>query len=111
MLPVDPGQDTTFGDSIGTAVSLGAHNTYNLTIIQPGYATHPWYGDNPDDASTKQETFLLDILTWIKAHLATTGTEPVYLIGFQVPVLAVRVCNCGILLCSRRQHRGTHRSR
>ena len=82
MLGVDPGQGTTFGDSIGTIVSLGAHNTYNLTCIQPGYPFHPWYGDNPGDASTLQETFLLDLLTWIKANLAITGTEKVYLIGF-----------------------------
>lgn len=82
MLPVDPGQETTFGDAMGTAVTLGANDTYNLTVVQPGLPMHPWYGDNPDDASTLQESFILDLVTWLKANLATTGHEAVYLIGF-----------------------------
>jgi len=82
MLPVETGQGTSFGDSIGTIVSLGAHNQYNLTCIQPGLPAHPWYGNNPGDPQTQQETFLLDMVTWAKANLAVTGSEPVYLIGF-----------------------------
>ena len=86
MLPVDPDQDTTFGDSIGTVQGLGAHNAYNLTCVQPGYApaagTGPWFGDNPLDPSISQEKFTLLLAAWIRANLATTGTEKVYLIGF-----------------------------
>ena len=59
MLPVDPDQDTTFGDSIGTVQGLGAHNAYNLTCVQPGYApaagTGPWFGDNPLDPSISRD--------------------------------------------------------
>lgn len=82
MLPVEPNQGTTYGDSIGTALSLGAHNQYNLTCIQPGYAISPWYADNPTDPTTQQETFLLKLVTWANANLATTGREKHYLIGF-----------------------------
>lgn len=87
MLPVDPNQDTTFGDSIGTAQSLGAHNIYNLTCIQPGYAdvggvTGPWYADNPINQGIYQETYTLLIVNWIRNNLATTGNEKIYLIGF-----------------------------
>jgi len=86
MLPVDANQDTTFGDSIGTIQGLGAHNQYNLTCVQPGYAaaagTGPWFGDNPLDPSVSQEKFTLLITAWIRANLAVTGTEKVYLIGF-----------------------------
>ena len=82
MLPVEPGQGTTFGDSIGTAQSLNAHNDYNLTVIQPGYPINPWYADNPTDPTTLQETFTLNLVAWAKQHLATTGTEKHYLIGF-----------------------------
>lgn len=82
MLPVEPGQGTTFGDSIATALALNAHNNYNLTIIQPGFAISPWYADNPNDPATQQETFVLDAVAWAAANFATTGIEKNYLIGF-----------------------------
>ena len=86
MLPVDPNQDTTFGDSIGVAQGLGAHNQYNLTCVQPGYAaaagTGPWFGDNPLDTSISQEKYTLLVTAWIRANLAVTGAERVFLIGF-----------------------------
>jgi Putative Ig domain len=82
LLPVEPGQGTEYGDSIATAEAAGVHNDYNLTCIQPGFPVDPWYADNPDDASTHQETFMLDIVNWAKANLATTGIEKHYLIGF-----------------------------
>lgn len=83
MLPVETGQGTSFGDSIGTAQSLSAQNTYNLTIVQPGFPISPWYGDNPNDPTTSQESFILALVSWLKTSaFATTGTEPVYLIGF-----------------------------
>jgi hypothetical protein len=82
MLPVEPGQGTMYGDSIGTALSLGAHNEYNLTCIQPGFPIDPWFGDNPDDPATQQETFMLKLVLWAEANLATTGSEKHYLIGF-----------------------------
>lgn len=96
MLPVDPNQVTSFGDSIGTAQAIGAHNTYNLTCIQPGYAaagvsgTGPWFADNPLDPTISQEKYTLLVVNWIKANLATTGTEKVYLIGFSRSGLAAQ---------------------
>lgn len=86
MLPVDPAQDTTFGDSIGTVQGLNAHNAYNLTCVQPGYAAvggqGPWFADNPLDPTISYEKFTLLIAAWIRANLAITGNEAVYLIGF-----------------------------
>lgn len=94
MLPVDANQDTTFGDSIGVVQGLGAHNAYNLTCVQPGYAlaagTGPWFGDNPLDPSISQEKFTLLVVAWIKANLAVTGTEKVYLAGFSRSGLAAQ---------------------
>ena len=84
MLPVEPNQGTTYGDSVGTAFSLSAHNDYNLTVIQPGVLPDGfWGGDNPLDASISQESFLLALVNWANSSaLATTGTEKHYLIGF-----------------------------
>jgi uncharacterized protein DUF4082 len=82
LLPVEPDQGTSFGDSIATVQALGANNQYNLTCIQPGYAINPWFADSPVDPGTQQETFMTGLVTWVKANLATTGTERHYLIGF-----------------------------
>lgn len=82
LLPVETGQGTTFGDSIGTILSLGAQNKYNLTCIQPGFPINPWYADNPGDSTTSQESFMAALVTWTAANLAVTGKEKNYLIGF-----------------------------
>ena len=82
MLPVETEQGTTFGDGIGTIQTLGAQNTYNLTCIQPGVPVEPWYADNPTDAATSQESFMIALAAWAHANLAVTGTERHYLIGF-----------------------------
>jgi hypothetical protein len=82
MLPVEPGQGTSFGDTINMARIAGWHNTYNLTIIQPGFPIDPWFADNPGDPSTHQETFMVSLQSWVAANLETTGTENHYIIGF-----------------------------
>jgi hypothetical protein len=82
-LNVEPDQEADFGDPIQTIVNLNAHNAYNLTVIEPGYAIAPWYMDNPSTATIKQETILVSgIVPWIKSNFATTGQEKIYLIGF-----------------------------
>ena len=41
VLPVEAGLGTTFGDGLGTLESLDAQDKYNLTIIEPTFATRP----------------------------------------------------------------------
>jgi hypothetical protein len=83
VLPVEPGENATFGDGMQTMLSLGAANQYNLTIIEPSFAIDPWYADNPINPAEQQETFLTtQLVPWVKANLATTGTEQSWLIGF-----------------------------
>lgn len=82
MLPVEAAGGSTYGDPISNATALGLANTYNLTIISPGYAIDPWYADNPSDATILQETFTVWVTDWVKANLAISGTEKHYLIGF-----------------------------
>ena len=82
-LPVEPGEGTTYGDAMSTLESLNAQNQYNLTIIEPSFAIDPWYADSATDPNELMETFMTDqLVPWIKANLATTGTEQVWLIGF-----------------------------
>lgn len=82
MLPVEPGPGSTFGDPIDVARILGIHNTYNLTCVEPEFPLDPWYADHATDPKTKQETYILALVDWVKANIAPDGTEKHYLIGF-----------------------------
>ena len=83
VLPVEPGLGNTFGDGMATLEAANAQNQYNLTIIEPSFAIEPWYANNPNDPNLQYETFMTSELEpWVKANLATTGTEQNWLIGF-----------------------------
>src|SRR5690242_7639792 len=82
LFPVEPDQGTTFGDPLQIAFDNGWHNTYNVTIIQPGYAIDPWYADNDTDHTILQERFTLDVVDWVTTNFALTGREKNYLMGF-----------------------------
>lgn len=81
VLPVEPGQGTTFGDGIGTMKTLGIHNTYNLTCVQPGFPIDPWYIDNDTDPQTQQDSYVMALLAWAEDNLGSGG-EKHYIIGF-----------------------------
>jgi hypothetical protein len=83
VLPVETGQGATYGDGVATMAAANAQNQYNLTIIEPAFPTDPWYADNPNNSSLQYETFLTtELVPWVKANLATTGSEQNWLIGF-----------------------------
>jgi hypothetical protein len=83
VLPVEPGEGSTFGDGIDTMRALDAQDQYNLTIIEPTFAIDPWYADNSSDANLQYETFMTkDLVPWVKQNLSITGTEQNWLIGF-----------------------------
>jgi hypothetical protein len=83
VLPVEGGEGTTFGDGLQVIESLNLQNQYNLTVIEPSFGIDPWYADNPLDANLQEDTFMArDLQPWVKANLATSGTEQHWLIGF-----------------------------
>jgi S-formylglutathione hydrolase FrmB len=83
VLPVEPGLKKTYGDGMATMESLDAEDKYDLTIIEPSFASDPWYADNPDDSRVKYETFMdTQLLPWVKANFAVSGTEQNWLLGF-----------------------------
>jgi hypothetical protein len=83
VLPVEAGEGSAFGDGVQTLESLNAQNQYNLTIIEPSFAVQPWYANNPLNPNEQEETFMVnELVPWVKANLATTGTEQNWLIGF-----------------------------
>jgi Putative esterase len=83
VLPVQAGVEATYGDGLKTLEKLDAQNRYNLTIVEPTFGIDPWYADVPDSRDLEQESFMTDeLVPWVKAKLATTGSEQNWLIGF-----------------------------
>jgi hypothetical protein len=83
VLPVEAGLGTTYGDGLATMEAVDAQDQYNLTIIEPSFANDPWYANHATDPNLQYETFMTnELVPWVKAHLATTGTEQDWLIGF-----------------------------
>ena len=82
VLPVETGLATDFGDGLNTLASLDAEDQYNLTVIEPTFASDPWYADNPDNANVEYETFMTLLQSWVVANFSTSGTEQNWLIGF-----------------------------
>ena len=79
-LPVAGGtDDTTYGNGLDTIRTLGLHNTYNLTVIEPSTGGD-WLADNPTNANLIQESYILQVAAWAKAAYGT-GSEKLYLIG------------------------------
>ncbi len=91
VLTVNPGQASRYGDGLQTMQAFDAQDRYDLTIIEPTFASDPWYADNPDYMYLQYETFMTqDLVPWIKHNLATTGHEQIWLIGFSKSGLAAQ---------------------
>jgi len=83
VLPVLAGLDNTYGDGLQVLQGLDAQDKYNLTIVEPTFSIDPWYADNPTNPDLQEETYLTqELAPWVKANLATSGTEQNWLIGF-----------------------------
>jgi hypothetical protein len=83
VLPVDAGTTSNYGDGLETLRALDAQDKYNLTIIEPSFELAPWYADNPNDSNLHYESFITkDLVPWVARHLATTGHEQNWLVGF-----------------------------
>src|SRR5215469_637456 len=83
VLPVEPGLGSNFGDGLKTLQSLDAQDQYDLTVVEPTFEIDPWYANNPRDPNLQYETFITDeLVPWMKANLATTGREQIWLLGF-----------------------------
>jgi hypothetical protein len=81
-LAVEAYPGTTFGDGLDHVQSLGGHDSYNITVVEASFPIDPWFADSSDDPNRRYETFMVRLVEWVKAHLATTGLEEHVLIGF-----------------------------
>lgn len=88
VVPVNSGtDDTTFGNALDTIRTLGLHNQYNATIIEPSTGGD-WMADNPSDSTLLQETYLQQIVAWAKATYGSVNIK-VFICGFSRSGLAV----------------------
>jgi hypothetical protein len=82
MLPVEIGTGSTFGDPLTVTENLNAHNNYNVTVVVPSFPIDPWYADNPNDSTVSQESFVVQLATWMLGSSFAQGSEKCYLLGF-----------------------------
>jgi hypothetical protein len=82
MLPVEIGTGSTFGDPLTVTENLNAHNNYNVTVVVPSFPIDPWYADNPNDSTVSQESFVVQLATWMLGSSFAAGGEKCYLLGF-----------------------------
>ena len=83
VLPVEPEGQTNYGDGIETLRNLDAQDQYNLTIIEPSFTVGAWVANHPTNPNLQYETFYTqDLVPWVAQHLAVTGNEQNWLIGF-----------------------------
>lgn len=82
-LPVSTGTDDAYGDPLAVlGGDLGAHNAYNATVVVPSFPIQPWYADNPDNTQQAQESFILNLASWLTSSEFASGGEKIRLIGF-----------------------------
>lgn len=84
ILPTVPHKfDFWWNSGILEAVKYNIQNKYDVICIYPTFERMPWYGDNPDDPNTRQEShFMKFVVPWVDEHFPTIKkAEGRYLLG------------------------------
>ena len=84
MLPVNIGTTGQWGSSIVEAKKANLQNQYRMIFVAPAYETQPWYGDNPDQPSVRQDSYFLNVvIPFIDKEFSTqSDASGRFLIGF-----------------------------
>jgi hypothetical protein len=59
VLPVEPLDQHSYGDSLNVIQGLGLQNEYHVIFVAPTFAQMPWYADHPSDPLRRQESYFL----------------------------------------------------
>ena len=84
VLPVEPLDETRFGDGLREVLTHKLHNQYQAIFVTPTFAHLPWYTDHPTDPQVRQESYFIDVVLPLveKSYPVRPGLGGRYLLGF-----------------------------
>lgn len=84
VLPVEPREESRYGDGLREIVDRDLHNKYPAIFVAPSFAQLPWYADHPSDPAIRQESHLMKIvLPLVERNYSTiAGRDGRLLLGF-----------------------------
>ncbi len=84
VLPVEPGNETRFGDGLLEVRKLNLHNRHQVIFVAPTFSQVPWYADHPSDRTIRQESYLLNEVIPLIERTYAVQAEPAgrFLLGF-----------------------------
>ena len=62
LLPVEPADQTHYGDPLAEILRLKLHERYHIVCVAPTFAQMPWYADHPRDPLIRQESYFLRVV-------------------------------------------------
>ncbi|MBI3207288.1 MAG: hypothetical protein HYZ37_00125 [Candidatus Solibacter usitatus] len=66
LLPVNPDISYRWGDGFDTAARSRLHEKHGVIIAAPAFSNYPWYGDHPQNAKIRQETYFInDVVPYV----------------------------------------------
>ena len=84
LLPVEPLDQTRWGDAMTEAVRADLANKHNVICVYATFSHLPWYADHPSDPHLRQETYFLKVVVPFveKEYPAIPKREGRFLAGF-----------------------------
>ena len=62
ILPVNEGIKTTYGHPLSEARLNNLQNKYQCIIVCPAFSILPWYGNNPNKPTVRQNQYVIDVV-------------------------------------------------
>ncbi len=89
ILPVNEGIKTTYGHPLSEARKNNLQNKYQCIIVCPAFTILPWYGNNPNKPTVRQNQYVIDVVLPLidKEYPTITDSTGRYLVGFSKSAL------------------------
>jgi S-formylglutathione hydrolase FrmB len=84
VLPVEPLDQSRFGDGLTEIKKLNLHNKHKAIFVAPTFSDLPWYCDHPTQPTKRQERYFTDVVVPYVERTYPCVTEPNgrHLLGF-----------------------------
>ncbi|MGD0090817.1 MAG: alpha/beta hydrolase-fold protein [Planctomycetota bacterium] len=82
VLPVEPREETHYGDGLETVRKTGLHEQLGLIVVAPSFDKLPWYANHPTDQGRQDETYLLEAVIPVVDRLYPSKQPQRLLLGF-----------------------------